>query len=175
MRRKPKTRPYQRNIRLPAKNGRLPQLRRLFNQHNYSYRDKCLAMVDAAEHGQLETLQFLVSKRADIHFRQEDALQEACQNNHRDIVLFLIEKGAYVNANNGQALKNAARSHNEDMMELLIDHGAEFADFPKDLKQTCQTFVDTLNSARKKEKTRQNTLNINQRQQSLRRFLRHKK
>ena len=175
MRKKPKTKPYQRNIRMPAKNGRFLQLRRLFNRHSYNYRERCLAMVAAAEGGHLETVQFLVSKRADIHFRQDDALQVACKNNHRDLVTYLIEQGANVNANNGQALKNATLNDHEDIMELLIDHGAQFSSFPKAIKNTCQSFVDKLESTRKQEQTRKNTLEINQRQESLRRFLRHKK
>ena len=60
-----------------------------------------------------------------IHFKDDVALRSAVANDHIETVKFLISRKADVNARNGEALIEASSSGNLEMVKLLIEAGAD--------------------------------------------------
>lgn len=89
------------------------------------------ALIAAARNGQAETVEFLLSKGADIHLQNDEqgnALIAAARNGQYEIVELLLSKGANINAQNagqGFALNAAARNGQNKTVEVLLAKGAD--------------------------------------------------
>lgn len=89
------------------------------------------ALIAAARNGQAETVEFLLSKGANIHLQNDEqgnALIAAARNGQYEVVELLLSKGADVNAQNagqGFALNAAARNGQNKTVEVLLDRGAD--------------------------------------------------
>ena len=75
------------------------------------------ALAQAAYYGQLNIVEVLIRKGANLHFREELAFCNACtcleDNGHREVVEFLLNNGVEVTA----ALRNRSRS-----LKLINNH-----------------------------------------------------
>ena len=81
------------------------------------------AFLKAASNGELEEIKYLISKGADIHFMNDEALVWAAENGHLDIVKYLVEQGLNIHAKN-EALIYAAHLGRLDIVKYLVNQGA---------------------------------------------------
>jgi hypothetical protein len=79
----------------------------------------------AAFHNQMETVQYLLRKGADIHSHYGHALISAAAAGNLDIVKFLLSKGADIHERNDLALANAANMGRLETVKFLLDYGAD--------------------------------------------------
>ncbi|CAI7668811.1 unnamed protein product [Penicillium manginii] len=91
---------------------------------------KC-AMIEAAENGQLEFVEWLLDGGSNVNKAARDgesALQAASKRDHHAVVAILIEAGADVNAQGGEygnALQAAVMSGHVEVCQLLLDAHAD--------------------------------------------------
>lgn len=105
-----------------------------------------LPLLEAAEDGDLEKLQFLISNGEDINSADDEgytALMYACNQGHYPIVECLIEQGADLNLTDAAgwaaldfatlSLEEGRKIPNQDIIDLMVQHGAVMgasADYP---------------------------------------------
>jgi len=82
------------------------------------------ALRRAAEYGHLDVVKYLVENGADIYASDEKALRWAANYGHLDVVKFLVEKGAYIHIYNDYALKCAAENGHLEVVKFLVEKGA---------------------------------------------------
>jgi uncharacterized protein len=86
------------------------------------------ALMYAALHGELPTVSFLVSRKAEVNRSGWTALHYAAANGHVDVVRFLLENHAYIDAespNRTTPLMMAARQDRPTTVRLLVEEGAD--------------------------------------------------
>jgi len=89
------------------------------------------ALIAAAQNGHTETVEFLLSKGADLHLQNDEqgnALIAAARNGRYKTVEVLLSKGGDINAQNagqGFALNAAARNGQNKTVEVLLAKGAD--------------------------------------------------
>lgn len=89
------------------------------------------ALIAAARNGQTKTVEFLLSKGANIHLQNDEqgtVLIAAARNGRYKTVELLLSKGANINAQNkgqGFALNAAARNGQNKTVEVLLAKGAD--------------------------------------------------
>ena len=91
-------------------------------------REGANALMYAALHGELATVQFLVSRKAEVNKTGWTPLHFAAANGHVEVVRFLLERHAYVDAespNGTTPLMMAARQAHPTTVRLLLDEGAD--------------------------------------------------
>ena len=76
-------------------------------------------LIDAAKHGELENVKFLLENGADIHARDDHALSLASLIGHTEIVKLLIDHGADIHAWADDALKWASMYGHTEIVKLL--------------------------------------------------------
>jgi ankyrin repeat protein len=74
---------------------------------------------------QVEFVKYLISKKVDIHVRQDKAIRFAAAKGNTEIVKLLLEAGADPSAEYDQGLGYAASNNNLEMMQLFLDYGAD--------------------------------------------------
>ena len=91
-------------------------------------RDANEQLVEAAEEGDLDTVQRLVEGGADVTHDHYPPIMRACSNGHLDIVEYLLTQGFDINYDQfGEGtMLNLAAFHDEvDKIVFLIDRGAD--------------------------------------------------
>jgi ankyrin repeat protein len=86
------------------------------------------AMMLAALNGDMEMVQLLVSKDAEVNKKGWAPLHYAAANGHDDVVKLLLDHSAYVDAgspNGTTPLMMAARGGHVSTVKLLLDNGAD--------------------------------------------------
>lgn len=83
------------------------------------------AIAFAASNGDLEMVQFLIKKGADIHTNYDLPLVWASMEGHLEVVKLLIKSGANVLAQDNEALIMATKKGHLEVVRLLIANGAE--------------------------------------------------
>jgi ankyrin repeat protein len=86
------------------------------------------AMMLAALNGDIEMVQLLISKDAEVNKKGWAPLHYAAANGHDDIVKLLLDHSAYVDAgspNGTTPLMMAARGGHVSTVKLLLDNGAD--------------------------------------------------
>jgi ankyrin repeat protein len=81
-------------------------------------------IIEVCRNGDIEILQDLMKQGADIHSRDEAALQAAVSSNRTAMVEFLLNHQANVHARDDLALRTAVNDRNCDTMKVLLKHGA---------------------------------------------------
>ena len=81
-------------------------------------------MINAAEEGHLQVIEFLLSRGANIHAQDDRALINAAEEGHLQVVEFLVNHGADVQAQGDQALINASDQDHTSVIEFLVSRGA---------------------------------------------------
>ena len=81
--------------------------------------------VEMAKEGSVQGVSLLLSKGADIHFRNDEALRLASRYGHLDVVKYLTENGADVHAGNDYSLYLASANGHLDVVRYLIEQGAD--------------------------------------------------
>jgi ankyrin repeat protein len=74
---------------------------------------------------QVDFVKYLISKKVDIHVRQDKALRFAAARGNTEIVKLLLEAGADPSAEYDQGLGYAASNNNIEMVQLFLDYGAD--------------------------------------------------
>jgi ankyrin repeat protein len=121
------------SVKEATKSGNIAEvLTRVKNEGNINYKDKSgyTPLHYAAEYGQMEIAQYLVSNGANINARDNDGytpLQLAVFEEHKDLVVFLVSNGADVNAVNNYRISpiyRAILSNNYEIANFLVSKGA---------------------------------------------------
>ena len=81
-------------------------------------------LIEYSKLGYLLVVQYLVSKGANIHAGNDQALQLAAQNGHLPVVQYLVSIGANIHAGNDYALRWAARNGHLPVVQYLVSIGA---------------------------------------------------
>lgn len=84
-----------------------------------------LALRAAAKSNQIEVLKFLLWIGADIHACRDDALRWSAENGHVDTVRLLLDSGVDAYTWNAVALCIAAQRGHLNVVELLLDRGGK--------------------------------------------------
>lgn len=92
--------------------------------HVISYFKLNLFLFEAAKCGDLNMVEFLVSKGVDIHANNDYALRCAAQNGWFDVVRYLVSQGANIRADDDCALRYAAYGEKWNIVEYLVSQGA---------------------------------------------------
>lgn len=109
-------------------------LYRCFNEHLYRFnieRSRSSALLWAAEHGRLDTVQRMIAYKADIHTEERyhgNALQIAAYRGHLSVAELLIDSGLDVNTQSGiygSALHTASAGGHTEMAYLLLSKGID--------------------------------------------------
>jgi ankyrin repeat protein len=93
-------------------------------------KDINVSLLDASSQGDIETVQTLLDKKADVNTKTNNGttpLMMAAMKGHVAIVKLLIDNGAFVNAKNKfgvTALMYAALENRKDVVLALLDRGA---------------------------------------------------
>ena len=74
----------------------------------------------AAQFGHLNVVKYIIQQGANIHERDDYALIMASHNGYLEIVKYLIENGADIHALDDKALKCAKRYGHEEVVEYLL-------------------------------------------------------
>ena len=81
-------------------------------------------LVDACRNGNLTAVKECIELGADIHARNDLALQWATNYGCLDVVKYLIEQGANIHAKNDEALWWAAEKGHLEIVKYLVEQGA---------------------------------------------------
>jgi len=79
----------------------------------------------AAEKGYLQVVKHLLERGADLHAKNDKALQMAARNGHRELVKYLLEQGADLHAENDEELQLAAVNGHLEVVKCLLEQGAD--------------------------------------------------
>ena len=82
---------------------------------------------EAAIHGDLEVVKYLVAKGADVNAMHRGGLtplMTAATRGRLDVVKFLVDKGADVNARGNDGETPLTLATKQDVVEFLKQHGA---------------------------------------------------
>jgi ankyrin repeat protein len=129
-------------LHLLAENGYCEAIQRILTHIEEHYQGKLAEAVNvennhgqtplhiAAENGELDVVEYLVGKGANIHSEKSGwtPLHTAAYSGKLDVVKYLINEGAGVNTRNkygGTALHRAAYRGNLDIVEYLVNKGAD--------------------------------------------------
>jgi ankyrin repeat protein len=82
-------------------------------------------IIEFAEVGNLEMIEYLVEQGADIHEYDDEPLYSAAKNGNLDVIKYLVAQGADVNSCNSAALRAAAANGYLDMVKFLAEQGAD--------------------------------------------------
>jgi len=74
---------------------------------------------------QVDFVKYLISKKVNIHVRQDKALRFAAARGSAEIVKILLEAGADPSAEYDQAIGYAVSNNNLEMLQILLDYGAD--------------------------------------------------
>jgi ankyrin repeat protein len=86
------------------------------------------ALMQAALHGELPMVEYLVSRKAQVNKTGWTALHYAAANGHEKVVRHLLEQHAYIDAespNRTTPLMMASRQGHPTVVQLLIEEGAD--------------------------------------------------
>jgi ankyrin repeat protein len=86
------------------------------------------ALMQAALSGELPTVEYLVSRKAQVNKTGWTALHYAAANGHEKVVRYLLEQHAYIDAespNRSTPLMMAARQAHPTVVQLLVEEGAD--------------------------------------------------
>ncbi len=83
------------------------------------------AMSLASANGHLEVVKYLTEHDADIHAQNNWALKRASQNGHLDVVKYLVEHDADVHADDDDALRWASLEGHLEVVKYLVEQGAD--------------------------------------------------
>lgn len=86
------------------------------------------ALMYAALHGELQMVEFLIARKAEVNKTGWAPLHFAAANGHADIVRYLLEHHAYIDAespNRTTPLMMAARQGHPTVATLLVEEGAD--------------------------------------------------
>ena len=81
----------------------------------------------ASERGHLDVVKFLIEKGANIHVDNNFSLRSASCHGHLDVVKFLVEKGANIHAYNDCALSFAIQSNHLEIVKFLKEKSTIFS------------------------------------------------
>jgi ankyrin repeat protein len=84
-----------------------------------------LALLSAAECGDLEKIKELESKGVDIHAANDWALQKASRYGKMETVKYLIQRNADVRADDDYSFQYASSNGHTDVAKLLLDNGCD--------------------------------------------------
>ena len=76
-------------------------------------------LIKSAREGELEVVRLLLDRGADVHAKNDDALQWAAYNDHLEVVRLLLDRGADVHSMNDDALQWAAEMGHLEVVALL--------------------------------------------------------
>jgi hypothetical protein len=83
-----------------------------------------MALVEACKLGDLESINELLDRGADIHANNDNALQWSAGCGYVEVVRLLLDRGANIHASNDQALRCSAENGHLEVVRLLLDRGA---------------------------------------------------
>ena len=82
-------------------------------------------LIEYARNGDLQKVQLLLDKGADIHANDDEALRWASSNGHLEVVRLLLSNGANIHSYNDFALRYASYHGYLEIVKLLLANGAE--------------------------------------------------
>lgn len=91
------------------------------------------ALSDFAAKGNIEAVEYLMSKGMNIHFQDEKALRISAAHGQTEMVKFLLDKGADINAGNHCALVLSVKYAYLNVLQLLFEKGVDFNSYKKSL------------------------------------------
>ncbi len=103
-----------------VKNNNYTKIVRLFNIQNINQEIKDKALIEASIKGNLNIVNFLLKKGANIHANNDLAIIKASEYGHLNIVEFLVENGANIHANNDSVLMTAAYRGHLNIVKYLV-------------------------------------------------------
>ena len=80
------------------------------------------ALIQAVRNNNLELINLLVDKGADVNYNQGAALMCAIENGYKFVAETLIENGTKITVKHGAALLQAYSGGHQDLARLLLDH-----------------------------------------------------
>lgn len=104
----------------------MSELQKTVNTHLY----------EAAKIGNIALIQDALDNGADLHYKDDCALQWSCHAGQYDATQYLLEQGANPNADGGKPLKWAAEKGHQRIVHLLLVHGANFHTLSTEMKAT---------------------------------------
>jgi ankyrin repeat protein len=88
--------------------------------------DKNKLLIKYASDGKIDIVSFLLWCGADIHAKNDDALQWAANNGHTEIVQLLIDNDADIHADEDASLRYSAGNGHIEVVKILLDNNANF-------------------------------------------------
>ena len=82
-------------------------------------------LYEAARHGYLDIVKFLIEHGADIHENNDYILQWASGSGYLDVIKCLVEHGADIHADDDEALHWASTNGCFDIVKYLVEQGAD--------------------------------------------------
>ena len=88
-------------------------------------------LVEAAHNGNIELVQYLISKGANVHYNRTDqnALIAACSSGQSDVLKVLLDHGADINTHlqfdGTTCMHHACKRGDLEMVKFLLDQGAD--------------------------------------------------
>lgn len=83
------------------------------------------ALVSSSRIGHVEAMNLLLESKADIHYKNDNALRETCQYGKIRAVQILIANKADVNIDDGQCLITASEFRNSELTKILVSAKAD--------------------------------------------------
>ena len=95
------------------------------NEKSINIRDFDNILKYIAGKGNVELLEYLVSKGADIHSENDFAFRWACYNGHLHMVKYIEKFGPDMNAGNNSAIHFSSRNGHFEVVKYLVEKGAD--------------------------------------------------
>lgn len=116
---------YKYSIKLSIENGHFLIAKFLINRTRYyDYALKVCTKYNRNTKVQLEIIDLLLEKGADIHYDEDVALRNSAKNGNLEFVSFLVEKDADICAKKNYALKMSAENGHFDVVKYLVENEA---------------------------------------------------
>jgi ankyrin repeat protein len=104
----------------------------------------------ACDVGSLETVDFLVSRGADVRSMSDEALRTVSRNGYVDVVEYLIRAGANVHADDDAAVRMASLNKHFEVVRVLCEAGANRTMIHPKSEKYLQLIERTRDRAQKK-------------------------
>ncbi|QGR53608.1 ankyrin repeat-containing protein [Moumouvirus maliensis] len=104
--------------------GYLDIVKRLINLSS-TYNDLTYALMHSSLSGNLEMIQFLIDRGANIHANNDIAVRNASLKGHLEVVKYLVSIGANVHTTENYAIRWAAREGHFEVVKYLLECGVD--------------------------------------------------